>query len=107
MYHAAVPPRDFGRARDFMTQIADGRGQRVPFIESGQLRKAEVSLLDRAVFADQDVGRLEIPVDDAARVRRRDGVGHRNRWTQHLARPQTTCWNQRVEACAVDEFRPR
>ena len=24
--------------------------------------------------------------------------------TQHLARPQTTCWNQRVEACAVDEF---
>ena len=46
-----------------------------------QLGEAEIEHLDRAVGADDHVGRLEVAVDDAARVRRDEGVrdGDRNR----------------------------
>ena len=93
-----------GSTHAFATQIGDGRGPRVLFIDLRQLREAEVEHLDRAVVADHDVARLEITVDDAPRVRRGDRVGRRDRNTEQFARPKTPCWNQRVEARAVDEF---
>ena len=102
--YAAVPAARLGALTPSRPQIGDGRGPCVLFVDLGQLREAEVEHLDRAVVADHDVARLEISVDDAPCVRRGDGVGRLDRNTEQLAWPQTSGWNQRVEARAVDEL---
>ena len=67
-----------------------------------QLGEPEIEHLDRAVGADDHVGRLEVAVDDAARVRRdervRDGDGNPER----LVQPHPLAWNERIQALAAD-----
>ena len=48
--------------------------------------QAEVEHLHRAVRPDNDIGRFEIAMDDAARVRRRERISDRDGDAQHLAK---------------------
>ena len=65
---------------------------------SNQFGQAEVEHLHGAVRADHDVGRFQIAMDDAARVRRRQRIGDRNGDSQHLAEAHTVPRNERIEA---------
>ena len=70
----------------------------VSAVASTQFRKAEVEHLHSAVGANHDVGRLQIAMDDAAGVRRRQGIGDRDRDPQHLAEAHAVAWNERIQA---------
>ena len=69
---------------------------------ANQLGEAEIEHLDRAVGADDHVGRLEVAVDDAARVRGGERVRDRNRNPQRLVEAHPLARNERIEALAAD-----
>ena len=67
-----------------------------------QLGEAEIEHLDRAIGADDHVGRLEVAVDDAARVRRDEGVRDGDRNPERLVEAHSLAWNERIQALAAD-----
>ena len=69
-------------------------------VVANQFGQTEVEHLHGTVRADHHVGRFEIAMDDAARVRGRQRIGDRNRDPEHLAETHPVPRNERIEALA-------
>jgi hypothetical protein len=69
-----------------------------------QLRDAEIEQLGRAVGRHQDVGRLDVAVDDQVLVRVLNGRADLLEESQPLLRPQVLALAIEVEADAIDIF---
>ena len=65
---------------------------------STQFGQTEVEHLHGTIRADHDVGRFQIAMDDAARVRSGQSVCDRNGNTQHLSEPHPVPRNECIEA---------
>ena len=61
----------------------DGRCFTGALVGGGELGQAEVEDLRVAAFSDEDVGGLDVAVDDALRVRRADRLGNLDRQGKH------------------------
>ena len=69
-------------------------------IVSNHFSQAEVEHLHRAVGPDDHVGRFEIAMNNAPRVRGGERVGHGNGHPERVGKPQALPRNQRIEAFA-------
>ena len=70
----------------------------------GQLGQTEIEQFYAAVLGDDDVGRLEIAMDDSGRVGAGEGVGNLNRIFQRVFQGQAALADQLVERLAGDEL---
>jgi hypothetical protein len=82
------------------TLICVGSG----FSRTNRFSQTEVENLDNAVWPDFDVGRLQIAMDDAVRVRAFKGVAHLPRDRKNFVRRQGTAPETLGEVFALDEF---
>jgi hypothetical protein len=73
-------------------------------LEPRELGEPEVEDLHPPVLGHHDVGRLQIAVDDAAQVRRRQCVGQRNRQRQELIDRQPAARDLAIEPLALDQL---
>ena len=69
-------------------------------VGSHQFGQAEVEHLHRAVGPDHHIGGFEIAMDDAARVRGREGVGDGDGDPKRVAEAHALPWDQRIDALA-------
>ena len=74
-----------------------------PAVRLDPLGQAEVGDLRLALPVEQDVGRLEVAVDDAALVGVVDGLGHLGHQPGRLARRQRAVGGLLGQAAALDE----
>ena len=91
----------FGQVLDHM--CGGGRVRRLVFLVE-QLGQPEVEHLDTAIRAHDNVRGLQIPMDDAAGMCGRQGVGDGDGNPQRLAESQPGTGNERVETLAADVF---
>ncbi len=80
------------------------RGAAVQAAVPERVREAEVEDLDPTVLAQEHVLRLQIPVDDAARVRVRHPLRDLHRHPQGLARPERSSGQPRRQRLAAEEL---
>ena len=79
----------------------DGGGVRVRvLVGSNQFGQAEIEHLHRAVGPDHHIGRFEIAMDDAARMRGRERVGDGDGDAERFAEAHALPWDQRIDALA-------
>ena len=81
--------------------IVTVRGPLIALAVCDEPREAEVQYLDLALKRDDDVRRLEIAVDDAVLVRRRESVRNRDRHAQHLVDCHPIPGDERVQRRAL------
>ena len=72
-----------------------------------ELGETEVEHLDSSLARDHDVGRLQVPVHDAALVGRGQGVGERNGDLEETGEREASGRDGRVEAVALDSSMAR
>ena len=99
--YAAVPTIAPGALSADVAPLRHGLPSSGVVSSATQFRQAEVEHLHGAVVADHDVGRLQIAMDDAARVRGRQRVGDGNGDAQHLAQAHAVARDERIEALAA------
>ena len=96
--HVGGGPRDRPRQTQRRIRLARERALVRAILATDALGQPEVEHLDGAVAADHHVGRLEVAMNDALRVRGAERVGHRDGDAQQLAQPQPAAGDGRVEA---------
>ena len=81
-----------------------GGGQLVTYAGFDELRQPEVQHLQHALAGDHDVGRLEVPMNNAGGVGGGERVGDLHRVFQRLAEGQAFALDELVERLAIDPF---
>ncbi len=98
-------PLALGLLGSHVARRADGdAAERQPAAGFQPSRQAEIRDLGRAVGGEQDVGRLEVAVDDPALVGGLDGLGYRGHQGGGLAGRLRRARHHLGQAAALDEF---
>ena len=82
----------------------DGAAQRGSGAVARELGQAEVEHLDAIAMGDEQVGRLDVPVDDAAAVRRVERLGDLPGEVQHARGGQRPFFDQLLDGAPLEQL---
>jgi hypothetical protein len=93
-----------GSGQEFFRRGRGHRGKADTFAGRGHFRETEIENLGVATSRDENVGRLDVAVDNSFGVRRVERVRNLNPQLQHLLKRQRLARNAVLERGAFHEF---